>query len=487
MLSKAEIEAHLGRAMNEAECFAYIIHRTRNDPALFNKIVLGRTLWSKQIEVCEVIAKTPITLVPAGRAVGKSFLIAGIVLWWLYTRKNSLVITTGPDHRQVVTVLWKEIKRAINEALLPLEYKTLSEGLSSPQRLEITKGSDWCALGYAAGSGEGFSGQHSSNLLVVCDEASGISEEIWGAIHGLATTRMVVVGNPIRFDSHFRELHDLAVKGSPNIKSVQISSLEVPDAENEHSAVGMASKSFLRQMAEIHGIGSPWWRANILAMFPGEETVRFIPKAWLDACTDENMLNDPQWIDTPRGPRFLGVDVGGGVGADRSVCVVRDRKQLLYVFASSEHGVLDDAKHRLEPEVVRIAKAWDVSPDNITYDKGGIGRNFGSYLANYGIDGALGYFGSGRGGTLYANRRAANYFAFRRLIDPNRDTYCGFYCGGIPEWTAMRQELAEIRSADDEMDEGSLKAAIETKEELMGRLHRSPDLADSLAMTFSRV
>ena len=49
---------------------------------------------------------------------GKSFLCSrGTVLWWLYTRPRSLVITTGPDHRQVVSVLWKEIRRAPATAL----------------------------------------------------------------------------------------------------------------------------------------------------------------------------------------------------------------------------------------------------------------------------------------------------------------------------------------------------------------------------------
>ena len=89
-----------------------LLDACRDDPARFQEEVLGRTLWSKQVEVCQAIARSPVTVVPAGRAVGKSFLLAGTVLWWLYTRPNSLVITTGPDHRQVVSVLWKEIRRA---------------------------------------------------------------------------------------------------------------------------------------------------------------------------------------------------------------------------------------------------------------------------------------------------------------------------------------------------------------------------------------
>ena len=283
---------------------------------------------------------------PAGRAVGKSFLLAGIVLWWLYTRPMSLAITTGPDHRQVVSVLWKEIRRALRgrseDGRRPkddwgLVCDHITDGYSSPQRLTVKRGTEWGALGFAARCEEGFSGQHAGELLVIVDEASGVTDEIWSAIHGLAARRLVVVGNPIRYDCHFRELHDLSAT-SGLIANVSISSLECPDAGRDYSPVGMASRSFLDQMREIHGEESPWWRSNILGLFPGEESVRFFPTAWLDALASPSVLDDEPWRAMPDGPIRVGVDVAGGVGADRSVVLVRNDKRLLEVFASEWHG-----------------------------------------------------------------------------------------------------------------------------------------------------
>jgi hypothetical protein len=322
-------------------------------------------------------------------------------------------------------------------------------------------------------------------LLVIVDEASGVTEPIWSAIHGLAASRIVVAGNAIRYDCHFRELHDLAVKGSTTIRTVGISSLESPDAARDFSPVGMASRTFLNQMREIHGEESPWWRSNILGIFPGQESVRFLPSAWLDACTREGALGDELWQDYPAGSAFLGVDIGGGVGADRSVVVVRNKKQLLEIFASEWHGVLDDARHRLEPIVVALARKWQIAPDRVVYDKAGLGRSFGSYLAGYGLDGAVGYFGAGKGGKLHVNRRTANAFAIKRRLDPHRENHVPSYCGGIPEWPALRQELAELRSPTMEVEEGQVKQVLEDKEELAARLHRSPDLLDALLMTFT--
>jgi hypothetical protein len=471
-----------------------LLEACRDDPARFQDEVLGRRLWSKQVAVCRAVAQNPITVVPAGRAVGKSYLLAGLVLWWLYTRPHSLVITTGPDHRQVVSVLWKEVRRALRARFeqgkrvsprLYLGFDHLTRGYCSPQRLGIQQGTDWGALGFSAQFEEGFSGQHAGDLLVIVDEASGVTAPIWSSIHGLAASRMVVCGNPIRYDCHFRELHDLAERGSSTIASVAISSLESPDAESDFSPVGMASRSFLDQMREVHGAESPWWQSNILGRFPGQETVRFIPSAWLDACTAESIKSDPLWKDYSPGSTYMGVDIGGGVGADRSVVVVRNRKQILALFASEWHGVLDDARERLEPVVVALARKWNLDPGNILYDKAGIGRSFDSYLTNHGLAGTMGYFGAGRGGKHYINRRTANAYALKRRLDPHRDGHVPFYCGGIAEWPRLRHELAELRSPTMEMVEGQVKQVLEEKEALAARLKRSPDLLDALLMTFN--
>ena len=155
------------------------------------------------------------------------------------------------------------------------------------------------------------------------------------------------------------------------------------------------------------------------------------------------------------------------------------------VCDSEWHGVLDDARHRLEPVVVELARRWGVPAGQIVYDMAGIGRSFGSYLASYGLPGTTGYFGAGRGGQRYVNRRTANAFALRRRLDPHRDGFIPFYCGGIPEWPNLRQELAELYGPAMEIQESQVKQLLEAKEALSARLHRSPDLLDALLMTFS--
>jgi hypothetical protein len=94
-------------------------------------------------------------------------------------------------------------------------------------------------------------------------------------------------------------------------------------------------------------------------------------------------------------------------------------------------------------------------------------------------------FGAGRGGKRHVNRRTANAFALGCRLDPHRDGHVPFYCGGIPEWPNLRQELAELHSPAMEIQESQVKQLLEPKEALSARLHRSPDLLDALLMTFS--
>ena len=44
---------------------ATLLEACRDDPARFQAEVLGRTLWTKQMAVCEAVARSPVTVVPS--------------------------------------------------------------------------------------------------------------------------------------------------------------------------------------------------------------------------------------------------------------------------------------------------------------------------------------------------------------------------------------------------------------------------------------
>ena len=76
------------------------------DPVTFVQLFLLQKIWSKQIEILRSVAKYPRTAVKACHASGKTFIAAAVVLWWLVTHPNGIVVTTAPTWLQVEKLIW---------------------------------------------------------------------------------------------------------------------------------------------------------------------------------------------------------------------------------------------------------------------------------------------------------------------------------------------------------------------------------------------
>src|SRR5271166_317097 len=126
----------------------HLLKRCRDRPELFNKLFLNRpAYWSRQMDLCRSVVEHRTTVAYSGNMVGKDYWIAGIILWWLLTRPDSLCIITGPSQMVLGSVTFKEIRRCLEGAVLPFGGK-LSSGLkASPAVIEVAPG--WQALGFS--------------------------------------------------------------------------------------------------------------------------------------------------------------------------------------------------------------------------------------------------------------------------------------------------------------------------------------------------
>src|SRR3954471_16368231 len=95
------------------EMFPWMLEKCENNPVLFKHALLNRpAYWSRQCEAAHAVARYHDTVIYSGNAVGKGYLVAGLILWWLWTRPDSLVIVTGPSQAVLGSVTWKEVQRA---------------------------------------------------------------------------------------------------------------------------------------------------------------------------------------------------------------------------------------------------------------------------------------------------------------------------------------------------------------------------------------
>src|SRR3990167_5221293 len=98
-----------------------VLEKWHDDPVAFIQDVWPQSnVWGKLQEVCYSVRDHFGTVVPSAHGVGKTWVLARIVLWWLFTRIPSKVITTAPTWAQIESVLWGEIKTALLTAKFPL-------------------------------------------------------------------------------------------------------------------------------------------------------------------------------------------------------------------------------------------------------------------------------------------------------------------------------------------------------------------------------
>lgn len=422
---------------------------------------------------------------------GKDYWVAGTILWWLWTRRESLVIATGPGQASIGSILWKEVRRAVASSPFAntpggLPVRISSGVKTSPHFAEVRPG--WSALGFSTTSVERASGQHAGQLLVIVEEASGVEDHMWEALDSLGATRMVAIGNPIRAEGGFARLcdqgdHDVrdGVAGADSVRHIRVPSTASPHARLKESPVGLASAGWLDRMYRKWGRDSAWVKAHIDAIRPAVAEDVLLPDAWLDwaAAHARPLLPAGHPIHATR---RIACDLAEGVGRDSSCILVRDDWGVLDVTFGSALGLPEAAAI-----IARKASEYGVPAARITYDRLGIGKDFAHHLARHGLGQALGYTGPGKPRSAdYVNLRTEAAWRLRRRLDPGHVeggpgvTRPAFAIPSGPYWPRLREELRTLTYSF-----AGPKIRLMDKDDHCTVLGHSPDIADALMQSMA--
>jgi hypothetical protein len=312
------------QAINQTDS-SIVLNRARQDPEWWVRTVLGQEPWSKQIEILESVRDNRVTAVKSSHGVGKSFCASLVSLWYLYTHRPSIVLTTAPTDRQVKGILWKEIRVAHQKAKYPLGGTLLTQ--------ELKLDPDWFAWGFTAPDydPDRFQGFHEVHLLVVADEASGISEEIFEGIDGVLTSehaRLLMIGNPTnpsgRFAKSFKStgISKISIPAfdTPNFTQYGITETDIINNTWEEKQTGDIPAPYLvtpRWVADRYkdwGNASPLYLAKVLAQFPQNSEDTLIPLHLIEAAVDRTLSVSE--------PNEISVDVAR-FGSDSSIIMQR--------------------------------------------------------------------------------------------------------------------------------------------------------------------
>ena len=432
------------------------------DPVAFASDVLGVQLWSKQCDVLRAVTAGRRVAVKSGNGLGKDFTAAVAILWYLGAHDPGIVLSTAPTFRQVRHVLWRQLHRLHRRAAGRLGGELLDT------RWELAD--DRYALGLSASGADQFQGFHCENMLVVVDEAEGVSEPIYEAVEALMTSanpKLLLIGNPtVTYGAFHRAFH----QESGIYRTITISALESPNVAAGRVVVpGLTTAEWVEERRAIWGDDSPLFRARVMGEFPDRSDDGLISSADIEAA-----LLPPGARPAPeRGselfgaePAVIGVDVAR-YGPDRSVIVVRRGNVVVDVQVYSGIDTME-----LVGYVVVAMREY--APERVNIDVVGLGSGVVDRLREQGLTRVRGVSGaeSPVREAACANLRAEGYWTLRQRFAQRAIR--------IPNDPELIAELSSLRYTFSSRG----KVLMESKEDLRRRGRRSPDKADALMLAF---
>jgi len=427
----------------------------RENPEVFSKDVLGGGQpWEKQLEIMRSVRDNRRTTVRSGHGIGKSYISARIVLWFLQCWKNSIVVTTAPTQNQVEKILWGEIRNQFKNSLIPLSGECLYS--------QIKVADKHYAIGLSTDKGDRIQGFNAEHVLIVVDEASGVADEIYESIEGLMARshcRLLLIGNPLNIDGEFYKSFK-----DPSYNKIHVSCLDSPNVRAGKDIIpGLTSKDWVDEKKRQWGEDSSRFKSRILGEFPEEGEDTLIPLRWVERA--ERTFIDLHGFE----PRILAIDVAR-FGTNDTVFLPRigDKVVLIDNIIPCHQGKDLTYTTGRAIEIIRAFK-----PDVVVVDDTGVGGGLSDNLSDMYEDLVFAFNGASEAldKTTYINLKAEEYYClkekFRKgIID-------------IPKDTRLSAELPEIKTGFSNKD----RIKIENKRKIGSAKFESPDFADALMMS----
>jgi phage terminase large subunit len=433
-----------------AEQFRQIQKRGQVDPVWFILTLLAiKVLTPQQRAICLSLRDNRRTAAPAGHAVGKTFLAACIVLWFLFCFPGSKILTTAPTWFQVEHLLWREVRQILSRSAFAAFCSASLTGLNLD--------TDWFAIGLSTNDSTRFQGIHAPYVMIVFDEATGIEATIWDAAEGVAVgnnDRFLAIGNPTDPTSEFKRVCD-----SPLWNVIHLSAEEHPNVLTGREIIpGAVTKEWIdERLTEYGGADTALYRARVLGKFPEQGDDMLISLADVERAQKRWQL--PNGGD----PQALGVDVAR-FGSDETVEIE--------IF---ENGIIGAPKSVRGHNLMETAGSIKANrAEKKAVDDSGLGGGVTDRLKEQNVD-ILPYIAGEKAfdSERFLNRRAETWWMIREGLRNNEIS--------LPPDNKLAADLTNIKYSY--TSKGQIK--IEAKDEVKKRLGRSPDRGDALAIALA--
>lgn len=469
-------------------------------------------LTQEQRKILESIRDKSTTNVQAAHGVGKSFICAIAVLWWVFAVEG-LAISTAPTRSQVEQILWHEIRQLYDRSKKKLG--------GSRNELSVKKSESARAYGFTSKNydSNSFHGKHAEKLLLIQDESCGITEQIDDGFEACLTgseNRGVRIGNPIEPNTPFHRscgkshlripawdhpnvgwAYEVCEDGIHRLRPEVAAKILKPVDQRDDDPVlpqhewppelprdripGAISIAWIEKVRVKKKEGSPFWLTRVEGMFVLDSANSIIPRRDFLAARARYDA-DPEYWDglASRHPWSHGLDVGDGHD-DHALSSWRGP----VLYAVDKIATQGDGQ-----DTSRAARwGFDIlqqRPGTIGVDKIGVGA--GSLSELKGLLEAAGQdsdqaFGVNFGGSPLAEPEDDDelFIAENLKIELYWSVKEGLRRGelAIAPLGEYEDELMDDWAGSYYEEAGKGKTRMEDKGKTKKRLHRSPDCGDA--------
>lgn len=394
--------------------------------------------------------------IASGHGIGKTALIAWVILWFISTREFPQIPVTANTQHQLLHKTWRELARWHRLALVRHWFEW-----TATKFYKIEYPDTWfaSAVAWSERNAEAFAGTHEKFVLLIYDEASAIPDIIWETSEGAITTAgamWLAFGNPTRNTGRFKECFG-------SLKHRWIT------RQIDSRTAKRANRVQIQQWIQDYGEDSDFVRIRVRGVFPRSSSTQFISQELVDNCSRYKAHAADHL------PKVMSVDVAR-FGDDQSVVGLKQGRKLRVLAKWRDLDVVNVANRV-------IALIEEHEPDAIVVDGDGVGAGVVDILKARGYHkrGSVVILTEFHGAAtadkpnLYYNRRAEVWGLLR---DAMKD---GLEIGEDPELHADLvgpEFFYTTRSGHDVIQ-------LEAKKDMKSRGLASPDLADMAAMTFA--
>lgn len=405
---------------------------------------------------------------------GKTFGLALLAHWFgfcFYSRN----FATAPKLAQLKTRLWPEFRKIRRRAVS--EYQKFMDVKSAQIRWYSSRydqdggyDPDHSLTPETASDPENLAGRHDSYMLILVDEASGVSEDLWPVVEGAASTGifvlLVIVSNPTKNVGTFADSHK---KGRV-----------AKDWYRMHISISKTrrvSRDWIRKMETKYGKGSPVVQVRCYGEFADEDENQLLSLTWLHEAKDREFKEDGSL------PKLrISIDVSDG-GEDFTVITACRRYDSVDHYLRQSKHSFPSAKAIVmaanEAEKLFLHLGGRKETDDFVVDSLGVGAGVAGILIERGYQ-VVRYVGGGASDNnkLYRNRRVQSFIVGRDELRSGKVVFDPGMFDDEEDWDEFCAQMCMIR-----IKPGSDKVEdLETKKELKARENISPDRADSWAM-----